>query len=163
MTIETDITETLRNLKAQVPTGFAMALHVRFATPTFLFQTYPKTWADFYSENGLVMADPTVAWGFANTGSCRWSDLDLPDPSGVMDKAAEHGLKYGVVIAVDIDDSRSFASFADSNREFDDGEVEQFQQHVKNLHAATAELNALSPEVSQNLRKMAVTINSANG
>lgn len=162
MNIEADITETLRTLKSQVPGGFAMAFHVRFATPTFLFQTYPKAWADHYSENGLVMSDPTVAWGFANTGTCRWSALDLPDPDNVIAQAATYGLNFGVTIAVDVDDSRSFASFADGQSEFTDAEIDAFHNNIKTLHATTAKLHKLSPEVSSNLRKMAVTVNSTS-
>lgn len=163
MKIQADITQRLRTLKAQVPGGFAMAFHVRFATPTFLLQTYPKTWADYYSQKGLVMSDPTVAWGFANTGTCRWSALDLPDPDDVIAQAASYGLKFGVVIAVEIDGSRSFASFADAEREFSDDEIAAFHSHIKSLHATTAKLNELPPDVTNNLRKMAVTVNSAAG
>lgn len=162
MTIETDITETLALLQKQVPAGFAMAFHVRFATPTLLFQTYPKTWSDYYSQNGLVMKDPTVAWGFGHLGTCRWSALDIEDPDGVMQQAADHGLRFGVTIAVEEANSRSFASFAHAAEEFTDGEIDGFLDHVTRLHRKTAELEKLSPEASRHLKRMAVTVGPAN-
>lgn len=161
MTTENDITDTLATLQKQVPSGFAMAFHVRFATPTLLFQTYPKSWADHYSHNGLVMKDPTVAWGFSNLGTCRWSELSNDDPDGVMLQAADHGLAFGVVIAVEADNSRSFASFANADVEFSDAEILGFHDHITRLHRQTAKLTKLSPEVSRNLQKMAVTVGPA--
>lgn len=137
------------------PAGYAVAFHIRYSAPTFLLQTYPKTWTAYYSLHALVMADPTVAWGFANEGSCRWSDL-TDDPARVMERAAEHGLKYGVVCAVDSDDSRSFGSFARADREFTDAEIATLCDGVAYMHAATRHLETLPEDALEMLGKMSV-------
>lgn len=157
MTTETQITNVLRDLKSDAPAGYALAFHVRFTTPTFLFQTYPKAWADYYSSHGLVMHDPTVAWGFENTGSQRWSNLTATDTAGVMSKAAEYGLRYGVTIATESNESRSLASFAREDREFTDAEIAHLRDQIALLHDATADTLALEPDTVTRLRKMAVT------
>ncbi len=158
MTTEKDISKTLLDLKNAAPVGYALAFHIRFTTPTFLFQTYPKAWAEYYSQNGLVMSDPTVAWGFENLGTQRWSDLADQDTAGVMTKAAEYGLRFGVTVAVDVDDSRSISSFAREDREFSDAEINQLQAAVVSLHALTAKISELSPDTAQKLRKMSVNV-----
>ncbi len=158
MTTTNDIRQTLAALKEAAPAGYALAFHVRFTTPSFLFQTYPKAWADYYSQNGLVMRDPTVAWGFENEGTRRWSDLAKNDPDGVMALAADYGLKHGVTHAMEIDGSRSLASFARADREFTDAEVTDLQAQVSRLHVATAEISALSPELKKELQKLSVNV-----
>ena len=70
------IAALLHELDQRSPSGFAIALHVVFTRPTYLFQTYAKPWMDHYSEAGLVMHDPVVRWGLQNVGRLRWSDLD---------------------------------------------------------------------------------------
>lgn len=56
-------------LTENAPMGFAVAHHIRLTTPSFLFQNYSQDWISYYSENGLVMSDPTVLWGFENEGT----------------------------------------------------------------------------------------------
>ncbi len=65
----TKIGQLLGELDDLCPSGYAIALHIRYTTPAFLFQTYPKEWMEYYSQNGLVLHDPTVRWGLANTGT----------------------------------------------------------------------------------------------
>lgn len=137
------------------PAGYALAFHIRYSAPTFLLQTYPKSWTAYYSMHALVMADPTVAWGFANEGTCRWSDL-TEDPSRVMERAAEHGLKYGIVCAIDAEDSRSFGSFARADREFTDAEIATLADGVGYLHSMTSDMDALPADELAMLRKMSV-------
>ncbi|MEY1555132.1 autoinducer binding domain-containing protein [Yoonia sp. R2331] len=158
MTIDDNISQTLSALKEKAPVGYALAFHIRFTTPTFLFQSYPKAWTDYYSQNGLVMSDPTVAWGFENLGTKRWSELAENDPADVMGKAAEHGLAYGVTIAVEADESRSLSSFARGDREFDAVETAALEADVRRLHEMTAQISALSPDLAQELRKMSVIV-----
>ncbi len=78
------ILRTVERLTALAPSGYAIALHVRFTTPTFLFQTYPREWIEVYTQRGYVMSDPTVMWGFSNTGRVRWSDLADQDSAGML-------------------------------------------------------------------------------
>ena len=57
------IAAVLQDFDQRSPAGFAVALHFDFTTPTFLFQTYPKRWMDYYSAGGLVMHDPVARMG----------------------------------------------------------------------------------------------------
>ncbi len=156
MTARLEIKKTLAELQAIATGGFALAFHIRFTTPTFLFQTYPKDWLDYYSQNGLVMSDPTVAWGFSNTGAINWSELADQDTAGVMSKAAEYGLVHGRTCAREVDDSRSIGSFARPDREFTPDEEKTLCDAITRLHDITAKLDRLSPEVSDEFRKMSV-------
>lgn len=121
-----------------------------------MFQTYPKAWLDYYSGNGLIMADPMVAWGFENAGSARWSDLT--DPTGVMKKAAEFGLHYGVVIAEVSDDDRSICGFANATGEFTDDQIAELAENVTTLHNITADLSRLDPATVDQLKKMSIMV-----
>lgn len=151
-----EISETLGALNNLAPAGYALGFHVEYTTPKFVFQTYPKAWLDYYSSNGLIMMDPMVAWGFENAGSQRWSGLE--DPAGVMKMAADHGMKYGVVIAVVSDDSRSIGGFAHPDREFTDEEVEQLLAGVVLIHDNTADTASLNPETVEHLKKMSIMV-----
>jgi LuxR family transcriptional regulator len=57
---QTEIRAVLSDLMTLAPTGYAAALHINFTTPAFLFQTYPTDWLAIYSQQGMVMKDPTV-------------------------------------------------------------------------------------------------------
>jgi len=141
-------------LEAQSPAGFAIAFHIRFTRPDFLFQTYSKTWTDIYSQSGFVMHDPIVRWGFENTGAIRWSMLD--DPVGVLEKARPHGLVYGFACAVENGGTRSVAGFARADREFTDAEIAAIAAQVATLHDETAKAGALSAETREELRQMSI-------
>lgn len=107
MVTQSQISEMLGNLQDKSPAGYALAFHVKFTAPTYLFQTYRTDWLEYYSQNGLLMQDPTVMWGFQNVGTQRWSALAQDDTSGVLEKAAEYGMKFGATVAVDIEGKRS--------------------------------------------------------
>jgi LuxR family transcriptional regulator len=156
MSPQVEIGDSLAALKALAPAGYAIALHVRFTTPLFLFQTYPPKWIEYYSKNGLVMRDPTVHWGFENTGVKPWDELVGDDPAGVISAAAEHGMKHGVTIAIDEANSRTIASFARSDRAFLPEDIAQVMDSARKLHASTAEAETLLPETRERLRKMSI-------
>ncbi len=151
-----EISEILGELNERAPAGYALGFHIEYTTPKFMFQTYPKAWLDYYSQNGLLMSDPMVAWGFENTGRQRWSDLT--DPAGVMDKAADHGMKFGVVIAAETGDQRSICGFASADREFTDEEIDSLEDAVLRLHNHTADTAKLSHETVQQLRNMSILV-----
>ena len=60
MQVDTDIPKTLAGLMEIATAGFVTGLHIRYTTPTYLFQTYPKAWIDEYSREGLLLRDPAV-------------------------------------------------------------------------------------------------------
>ena len=134
------IGESLGRLRDAHPTGFAIALHVKYSAPQYLFQAYDSEWIDIYTRHGLVLRDPTVRWGFANTGAIRWSKLvdpeGAPDGAEVLRLAAEHGLRYGFTLAVEEKGSRSIASFARPDREATDDEIARAEAE---LTAVTAD------------------------
>jgi LuxR family transcriptional regulator len=124
--------------------------------PKFVFQTYPKSRLDYYSSNGLIIVDPMVAWGFEHTGTQRWSGLD--DSSGVMKMAADHGMKYGVVIATVSSDSCSLGGFSHTDREFTDAEIEELQSGVVEVHNHTAATAHLDASTIEHLKKMSIMV-----
>jgi LuxR family transcriptional regulator len=146
----------LGNLQIRAQSGYAIALHVRFTTPTYLFQTYPEAWSDHYSAAGLVMQDPTVAWAFDNVGVIRWRDLAAVDREGVLAEAARHGLVYGFTLSQDRGGSRSLSSFSRDDRDFSEAEIAAIVAIADELHDLTAGAESLPPETREELRRLAV-------
>jgi LuxR family transcriptional regulator, quorum-sensing system regulator SdiA len=154
---EAGIGQVLEQLSFACPSGFAIALHIKFTSPRYLFQAYSKDWIDYYSAHGLVMRDPTVQWGFENTGHMRWSALAGPaDP--VMQKAAEYGLDFGFTTALVQSDSRSVASFARADREFTDIEISEIEEMVTQMHHDTLTAEVLSPDDHLALKRLSILL-----
>lgn len=151
------IKSMLENLDALCPAGYAIALHVRFVTPTYLFQTYEKSWTEYYSKMGWIMQDPTVRWGFENTGIIAWHALALGDTQGIFAKAAEYGLKYGFVFALETDNSRSISSFARGDRNYSDDEIHEIRGILQMLHDKTLDVSQLSDEERIALTRLSVS------
>lgn len=150
------ISTQLAKLHKASPAGFAIALHVKFTAPRYLFQSYSKEWLDTYSRLGLVLHDPVVRWGFTHTGAVRWSDLAGEDTAGVLLKAADHGMRYGVIIALVRDGSRSMAGFARNDRESTDEEIAALTDELIALHDITLTAERLSPAVHETLKQMSI-------
>lgn len=150
------ISETLGRLNERAPAGYALGFHIAYTTPKFVFQSYPKPWLDHYSSNGLIMIDPMVAWGFSNEGTERWSQLD--DSSGVLKLAGDYGMKYGVVVAVVSDDSRSLGGFSHPDREFTDDEIAQLHAGFVSIHEWTADTASLDSATVDQLKKMSIMV-----
>jgi LuxR family transcriptional regulator, quorum-sensing system regulator SdiA len=157
MDTQAEIGNIVAELMGLAPTGFAVALHVRFTTPTFLFQTYPKEWIDLYSQNGYVMRDPTVHWGFENTGTVRWANLVALDGDGIMQKAAGFGMVHGFTAAVDVRGNRSLGSFTRGDRDFTDEGIDRIAGRMARLHDLTATAGTLSANTRDALRRLSVT------
>ncbi|WP_298495969.1 autoinducer binding domain-containing protein [uncultured Maritimibacter sp.] len=124
----------LSQLSDLAPRGYALGLHIRFATAHIMIQTYDPRWSEIYTENGYMLGDPMIFWGFGNDGHIRWSALDLPDPHRIMEQAASFGLKYGVAIALGPTNSRTIGGFARDDREYTDEEIARIQAIVTQLH-----------------------------
>lgn len=148
----------LHNLDRRSPAGCAIGLHIRFTTPRYMFQSYPKRWMDQYSSSGLMVKDPTVRWGMSNVGWVRWGDLEGIDSHGVLDRAKDYGIMNGVTIALLIEGSRSIASFARSDRDHEAHEIEELGQDFEALHRTTANLNALSEGDQLALKDLSVRL-----
>lgn len=148
--------ELLSRLRQRSKAGFAIALHVSFTTPKYLFQSYDKDWLDAYSSGGMVMQDPTVRWAFANNGFVRWSALASEDHGGVLKKAASFGLTYGVTIALDDGGSKSMASFARADREMSDIDIAGLAVDLRQLHLGTLGTEKMRPEIHEILRQLSI-------
>lgn len=149
-------TDLLRRLRTRSPAGFAVALHIQFTTPRYLFQAYEKEWLDYYSSHGLVMQDPTVRWAFSNVGSIRWSALANDDPAGVLTMAARHGANFGATFAFVDGGSRTMASFARSDREMSDLDVAALSADLRKLHMLTLGTEFLAPDLHESLKRMSI-------
>lgn len=145
----------LARLRRIAPEGYALGLHIRFASAHIMVQTYRQDWIDRYTERGYMLCDPLVSWGFSATGAIRWSALNFPDPHNVLGQAAEYGLKYGVAVACGPTQSRTIGGFARADREFTDTEISQITQTVELLHQEATPPQSLTNAQRQALRLIA--------
>lgn len=127
---------------AQLATaGYYIALRIGFAFPLAEHNALPNAWIDQYTRQNYMLFDPVMQWLYSNSGSIRWSEIQIPDPRGILREAQQHGLKYGVAICFDDPGpkgQRSFGSFARPDREFSDDEISLLSGKLAWLHKATA-------------------------
>lgn len=152
------IAALLHDLDQRSPAGCAIALHIRFSAPTYLFQTYPKRWLDHYSAHGFVMHDPTVRWALNNAGHVLWSELEAIDTHHVLERAKDFGLMNGVAVSVVDAELRSIASFARADRDYDADEIAALRCGLWSLHRQTARASALSHDQQQALADLSVRL-----
>lgn len=140
-----------RALKRLAPAGYYIALRVGFILPLAERNTMPQAWIDRYTRLGYLVHDPVIRWVYGNTGTIRWSAIDLADPRGVLREAAEYGMRFGLAVCcppAQEAGQRSFATFARSDREFSDAEASDLQARVAALHlAATPPTNLTRGEI----------------
>lgn len=156
MRLHGDIASWLERIHRRATAGYALALHFGVHAPLYLFQTLPAEWAAAYTAEGLVLQDPVAAWGLAETGRVTWADLALADPAGVLGRAADHGLRHGLAVAVLRGGSRSIASVARGDRPFTADEAAEVEAAVTALHDATRPDARLSPGQREVLRRLSV-------
>lgn len=121
--------------------GYYIALRVGFAFPLEEVNALPAPWVDHYTTHRFMLHDPVIRWIYANTGAIRWSAIDLPDPMRVLDQAQTFGLRYGVAVACfdgNREGQRSFGTFARSDREFEQAEIDALHAYVVQRHHAKA-------------------------
>lgn len=122
-----DLGHTVREQEvlAAATAGYFMAIRVGFGFPQAEYNKFPEAWVAEYTRDGLMIEDPVMRWVYRNVGAVRWSELALADSSGVLARAAHHGLRHGLSISCQDADGafRSFGSFARPDREFHDEEV----------------------------------------
>lgn len=142
-------------LRRLAPEGYALGLHIRFASAHIMIQSYDPAWIELYTSRGYMMCDPLVSWGFSTTGTSRWSELDHPDPHNVLGQAAEFGLKFGVAVSHGPTSSRSIGGFARADREFTDDEIEMISRTVVKLHEESTPPESLTNAQRHALRLVA--------
>lgn len=155
MSVRARIDVELKNLARLANAGYFIGLHIRFTSPLFTFQTYDQRWIDHYTENGYVLRDPMTAWGFSRTGWIKWSDPALLDPFGLFQEAAQYDLNYGITVACGPIKSRTIASFARSDREFREEEIDKIERTVLRLHELSEPPEALTEAQIEALRCIA--------
>ncbi|MAQ83491.1 MAG: transcriptional regulator [Maritimibacter sp.] len=151
-----NIAGLLHELDELCPLGFAIALHIKYNAPTFLFQTFPEKWTDAYARNGLVIKDPAVHWAFENTGFVRWRDLRQVDKSGVMEMSRDFGLNYGFTASIHNDHSRTLGGFARADRDYLDVEIHDICDKLQQLDVVTAGIQVLSKTDTDALQSMSI-------
>ncbi|MGA0542080.1 autoinducer binding domain-containing protein [Neotabrizicola sp. VNH66] len=124
----------LEQLALLAPMGYTVGLHIRFATPLLYRSSYPPAWVDYYNSHSYYLRDPLVFWGVGVEGTTRWSAIPLPDPFGVMKKAASYGLNYGAVSSYGPITSRSIVGVSRSDRELTDDELNELKELTVRLH-----------------------------
>jgi len=145
----------LRRLSALAPRGYAIGLHIRFASAHMMLQTYDAAWVDRYTQRGYMMCDPLVSWGFGCEGTARWSGLNHPDPHRILDQAAEFGLRFGVAVSHGPTSSRTIAGFAREDREFTDAEITEIARIIHILHEQSTPPDHLTQAQRKALRLIA--------
>jgi LuxR family transcriptional regulator len=134
MTPAKHLAELMEELGALAPRGYTVGLHIRFASPLIYQSSYPTDWVDYYNANSYYLRDPLVFWGIGTSGTTRWSEIPLPDPFGVLKKAAAHGLKYGAVSSYGPITSRSIVGISRADREFSAEELAQLAEITARMH-----------------------------
>jgi LuxR family transcriptional regulator len=117
--------------------GFYVALRVGFAYPIEERNALPPAWVARYTQRGMMLQDPVIRWVYANSGSARWSDINLADPSDVFGQARRFDLNFGAAVSYCESDSlgqRSYGSFARHDREFTKSEILQLSELLIALH-----------------------------
>ncbi len=155
MSPRTSIEHELGELGKLAPSGYLLALHIRFAAPLVKFQTYQQDWIDHYTAQAYQLRDPMVAWGFTQEGKTRWSEIGIPDTFGILEEAAQYGMPFGACIACGPIASRSICGFARADREFSDDEIDELQRRVHHLHAITEPPESLTQAQKDALRLIA--------
>lgn len=145
----------LAKLNELAPKGYALGLHIRFASAQIMVQTYDPQWIEIYTSRGYMLCDPLVSWGFGTEGAVRWSELNYPDPHQVMEQAKAFGLNFGVAVSYGPTSSRSIGGFARPDREFTDSEIEAIADLVRILHRETTPPDRLSGPQLEALRLIA--------
>jgi LuxR family transcriptional regulator len=152
------VASLLHGLDERSPEGCAIGLHISFTTPRYMFQSYSKRWMDQYSALGLLVQDPTVHWGMNNVGWVSWRDLEAIDEHGVLARAKGYGLMNGVTLSTLKNGSRSIASFARSDRDYELEEIAELEMIFIDLHEATASDEALTDDDRLALKDLSVRL-----
>lgn len=119
------------------PAGYYVAVRIGFAFPVEERNHLPPEWVARYTAEGMMLHDPVVKWVYAHTGAIRWSTLESEDSRGVLHKAAQYGLRYGVAVCCRDRDGaglRSFGMFARADREYANDEIALLQLYIRQLH-----------------------------
>jgi LuxR family transcriptional regulator, quorum-sensing system regulator SdiA len=134
----TRLQEFTEQIGVLAPAGFYVALRVGFSFPSEELNQLPEPWVEHYTKHGLVVYDPLMKWVYATTGVARVSELQAPDPMGIVATAALFGLTHGAVASAHLSTDhgrRSFGFFFRSDREYQTSELDLLVSLLSLLHA----------------------------
>jgi len=116
--------ELVEKVKKLAPAGFRLVKNGTITDPVSDFiEGMPEEWIKVYVAQGYAIADPVLLWSTLNSGAKRWSEIELDDFLGVLQKAKAYGLNYGVVVSKIVDGRFSIISVARDDREYTDDEI----------------------------------------
>lgn len=136
------------------PAGYYVALRVGYSFPEAELNRLNADWVEIYTQEGLVVQDPSMRWVYGNVGWIRWDEMTLPDPMNVGAMARRMGLHYGATISFNSADDigrRSHAVLFRSDRDFTDKELDEVFELVRSLHL-DASRRSLTPAELEAIR-----------
>ena len=145
----------LERLDQIAPNGFFFGLHIRHTLPLFTHQTYPSLWVNHYIREAYALRDPIIAWGLDRVGTCRWSEIDIPDPFNILGQAQEFGMNFGIAVSFGPLHSRTIATASRPDREFTETEIGSFADVIDALHTIYQPPESLTDAQTEALRRIA--------
>ncbi len=145
----------LERLDQIAPNGFFFGLHIRHTLPLFTHQTYPSLWVNHYIREAYALRDPIIAWGLDRVGTCRWSEIDIPDPFNILGQAQEFGMNFGIAVSFGPLHSRTIATASRPDREFMETEIASFADVIDALHTIYQPPESLTDAQTEALRRIA--------
>ena len=145
----------LERLDQIAPNGFFFGLHIRHTLPLFTHQTYPSLWVNHYIREAYALRDPIIAWGLDRVGTCRWSEIDIPDPFNILGQAQEFWMNFGIAVSFGPLNSRTIATASRPDREFTDTEIASFADVIDALHTIYQPPESLTDAQTEALRRIA--------
>ncbi|WP_375264230.1 helix-turn-helix transcriptional regulator [Palleronia sp.] len=135
------------DIKRLAPAGVFLVFRLRYSFPAKEFNFLPQAWINYYTENVLSIYDPLILWARKNNGVIRWSEVDEPDPRGVISEAQRFGLKHGAVASMicPITNGRSFVMTARSDRSYTDDELSEIQSSLAAMHDKYQAIGKMTP------------------
>lgn len=122
-----EIQSELEEMRTIAPSGFVLAVNVRWIGPEHIHSEFPAKWRGIYEDGNFFMFDPVYYWTVMNTGTTRWSEISYPDPKIVGKRAAEHGLVYGATVCKKTNNRKSFLSAGRADREITTIEITRME------------------------------------
>jgi len=148
--------QAMRNQIDQIsPAGFYVAIRVGFSFPEEEMNELPENWVEFYTTHGLVVHDPAMKWVYANTGAVRFSEIALPDPHHVRERAIVFGLNHGAAVSLTTPADRgrrSYGLFFRDDRDFEASDLVELQAIVSRLHSGTEVEHVLTAAEAEALK-----------
>ena len=157
-----DFAEIEKRMLGIANAGYTLALNIRHFTPEFYRSIFPDRWIHEYTRARYVLFDPVTIWSAANTGTTRWSEINLPlvskAGSKILNAAAAHGLRFGGLAVTRSDDGRGakcLLSVARNDRELTDDELRAVEALLELLTNKLGSHAGLSGEELETLRLLA--------